>query len=103
MLEKSNNINNAIKSKCEHCHKFKCKYYNNKLPYLSIDLCEICYGRKEFCLEVKPELVKIYPCVKCIDFHQHNFKCDKCDDNHELCLCFDLNNKLYKYPYTCPY
>jgi len=88
--------------KCSKCSGYKCQYYNNKLPFLSKDICSLCFGRNELCIQIKPEVYKIIKCSHCnvndyLYFHQI---CDLCDIPHYICLC-KANN--IKYPYYVPY
>lgn len=97
-----NNYNKIIK--CDICKKYKCKYYNSKIRYLSEEICNLCFGRKEICFNSKPELYKIVYCHYCIndDYTKHNFKCDLCSCNHVICLCIkkeSIVNKNYFLPY----
>lgn len=99
-----NNYNEKKIIKCNICKKYKCKYFNQKIPYLSDEICNLCFGRKEICFTSKPELYKIIQCQYCTndDYSGFNFKCDLCLEEHAICLC--VNKELNKtYPYFIPY
>lgn len=98
-----NNCNKIVK--CNICQKYKCKYYNSKIPYLSEEICNLCFGRKEICLKSKPDLYKIIQCHYCVnnDYTKHNFNCDLCFQEHEICLCIQQEKLYTKYPYFTPY
>jgi hypothetical protein len=88
--------------KCFKCSGYKCHYYNNKLPFLSKDVCSLCFGRKELCILTKPEVYKITECNNCNknNYLNCNNVCDLCDTHHYICLCKENN---VKYPYYIPY
>jgi hypothetical protein len=100
-----NNFNNEKTIKCQICNKYKCKYYNTKILYLSYEICNLCFGRKEICYNLKPDLYKIIRCEYCIsdDYTKHNFNCDSCLQEHKICLCIQKKELYIKYPYFIPY
>ena len=105
-IQESNKGNKENKGNiCAICTKSKCKYYNNKIPYLSTKLCTLCYGRKEVCYKLKPDLYKIYLCNNCVpdDYIDNKIYCDRCVNKHELCLCVSSTDLSLNYPYTIPY
>ena len=100
-------INNTFRNlvKCLICNKYKCKYYNHKTPFLSEKICNLCIGKKEVCYKVNPDVYKVYLCTICFNdnYLQHNFTCDLCWSEHEICLCDNAKKQHKFYPYTLPY
>lgn len=94
--------NNCEFKKCSKCFGYKCKYYDSKTPLLSKDICYLCFGRKELCIQPKPDVYKIIKCNNCSDNNYFNFyqMCNLCDFKHYICIC-KINNT--KYPYYVPY
>ena len=92
-------------AKCFKCNKYTCKYHNYRTPFLSKKICNLCLGNKEICYKVKPEVHRVYLCVECFNknYLQHNFTCDSCWSEHEICLCVTGKNLRDFYPYNLPY